>query len=203
MQALEAAIKQFRTREEVWPLRVPREPLLLDPIVRRALDHEASRFDLMSLRARTLLHLRWDDGSEWELWVLPLASGTKLYCDSSHDESRILASGRRDSEIDTERLFLELLAESAGEVFGIEIRGGLPSRVRSSIDKRDQLVEFFVHLFEVAHMEDDVRAQSANSSLPRRSAEGAKSGLPRRSAEGAKSGDFREDVERWLNKAMR
>ena len=107
---------------------------------------------------------------------MPLGSGIKLFCDSSPEESRILASGRRDSEIDTEQLFLELLAESAGEVFGIEISGGPPHRVRSSIDDKAQLVEFFVHLFEVAEMQDDVRA------------------------EGAKSEDFREDVERWLEK---
>ena len=107
-------------------------------------------------------------------------SGIKLFCDSSPEESRILASGRRDSEIDTERLFLELLAESAGEAFGIEFIGGPPSRVRSSIDDRAQLVDFFVHLFEVAHMEDDVRRRTARSRE-----------------------DFRDDVERWLDKTMR
>jgi hypothetical protein len=188
LAALEGAVKQFRTREELWPLRVPKEPLVLETIVRRILDHDASRFDLASLRSRSLLSLRWHDGSWWELWVLALGSGIKLFCDSSPEESRILASGRRDSEIDTERLFLELLAESAGEVFGIEISGGLPSRVRSSVE-RPPLVEFFLHLFEVAHMEDFVRT---DLSAEARSAK----------VEGAKS-DFREDVEHWLEKVMR
>ena len=178
LQALEGAVRQFRTRETLWPLRVPNEPLVLDAIVRRALEHEAARFDISTLKSRTLLHFRWDDGAWWELWMLPLGSGVRLFCDSSPEESRILASGRRDSEIDTEQLFLELLAESAGEIFGIEIRGGPPSRVRSSVD-RVQLVDFFVHLFEVAHMEDDVRSENATSE------------------------DFREDVERWLEKVSR
>ena len=75
-----------------------------------------------------------------------------------------------------------MLAESAGEVFGIEISGGPPSRVRSSLDTSDRLLEFFVHLFEVAHMEDDVRAAGGHDS---------------------DATDFREDVERWLNKAVR
>jgi hypothetical protein len=179
LQALEGAVKQFRTRGELWPLRVPSQPLILDAIVWRALDQEAARFDIKSLRSRTLLSLRWDDGSTWELWILTLNSGIKLYCDSNHEESRILASGRRDSEIDTDRLFLELLAETAGEQFGIEISGGPPSSVRSSIEKRDQLVEFFVHLFEVAHMEDDVRTEVAEA------------------------GDFRTDVEHWLKDRLR
>jgi hypothetical protein len=157
---------------------------VLDVLIRRALEHEAARFEISTLRSRTLLHFRWDDGAWWELWLLPLRSGMELFCDSTPEESRVLASGRRDSEIDTERLFLELLAESAGDVFGIEISGGAPSRVRSSIDDKPQLVEFFLHLFEVAHMEDDVRTEKADSSLPRRS-------------------DFREDVERWLEKVMR
>src|ERR671910_1980054 len=126
LQALEGAVKQFRTRETLWPLRVPNEPLLLDTIVRRALEHDAGRFEVATLRSRTLLHFSWDDSAWWELWVLPLGSGSKLFCDSNPEESRILASGRRDSEIDTERLFLELLAESAGETFGIEISGGPP-----------------------------------------------------------------------------
>lgn len=175
LQALERAIQQFRTREELWPLRVPAEPLLLADILRQALDPvEMRAFDRATLRSRSLLYLRWDDGSTWELWIIALPNGIKLYCDTSHEESRILASGRRDSEIETDRLFLELLAESAGETFGIEISGGPPSRVRSSLD-RAQLVDFFVHLFEVAGMEEDIRAAVA-----------------------AHDPDFRTDVEKWL-----
>ena len=176
LQALERAIRQFRTREEIWPLRVPAAPLLLADVLRQALDPQDARvFDPHTLKSRSLLHLAWDDGSTWELWILALASGIKLYCDSSQDEVRILASGRRDSEIDTDRLFLELLSETAGETFGIEMAGGPPIRVRSTLE-RPQLLEFFVHLFEVAGIEEDIRA-----------------------AVGGRAADFQTDVERWLN----
>ena len=176
LQALERAIRQFRTREEIWPLRVPAEPLLLADVMRQALDPQDARvFDPHTLKSRSLLHLTWDDGSTWELWILALANGIKLYCDSSHDEARILASGRRDSEIDTDRLFLELLSETAGETFGIEMAGGPPTRVRSTLE-RPQLLDFFVHLFEVAGIEEDIRA-----------------------AVGGRAADFQTDVERWLN----
>lgn len=175
LQALDRAIRQFRTREEIWPLRVPAEPLLLADVMRQALDTRDARvFDPHSLKSRSLLHLTWDDGSTWELWIIALASGIKLYCDTGALESRILASGRRDSEIDTDRLFLELLSETAGETFGIEMAGGPPSRVRSTLD-RPQLLDFFVHLFEVAGMEEDIRA-----------------------AVGGRAADFQADVDKWL-----
>src|ERR671913_675056 len=83
-----------------------------------------------------------------------------------------LASGRRDSEIDTDRHLLELLSESAGEHFGIEMDGGPPSRVRSNLSDGALVVDFFVNLFEVLGMEEDVRA--AGRSVP--------------------SGDFRDDT---------
>ena len=176
LQALERAIRQFRTREEIWPLRVPVEPLLLQDVLRQGLEPQEARvFDPHTLKSRSLLHLSWDDGSTWELWIIALTSGIKLYCDSSHDETRILASGRRDSEIETDRLFLELLAESGGETFGIEFAGDPPTRVRSSIE-RPQLVDFFVHLFEVSGMEEDIRA-----------------------AVGGRAPDFQHDVEKWLD----
>ncbi len=176
LQALERSIAQFRTRKELWPLRVPSEPLALDEIIRHTLGHEASRFDPLTLRSRSLLHFAWDDGTTWELWVIALTNGIKLYCDSDPEESRVLASGRRDSEIETDRLFLELLAESAGEHFGIAMGGGAPQRVRTSVNDRELLTEFFVNLFEVAGVEDSVR-------------------------DGASS-DFRGDVEAWLQRVL-
>jgi hypothetical protein len=176
LQALERSAPQFRTRKELWPLRVPAEPLPLDELIRQTLGHEASRFDPLTLRSRTLLHLTWEDGATWELWVVALPSGIKLYCDSDAEESRVLASGRRDSEIETDRLFMELLAESAGEHFGMAMAGGAPQRVRSSITDHEFLTEFFVNLFEVAGVEDSVR-ESASS-------------------------DFRGDVEAWLERVL-
>ncbi|MBA3296260.1 MAG: hypothetical protein H0U19_04940 [Acidobacteria bacterium] len=178
LQALERAIAQFRTRRELWPLRVPADPLPLDDIIQSTLAEDAARFDPRSLRSRSLLHFTWDDETTWELWLIALPNGLKVYCDSDPLESRILATGRRDSEIETDRLFLELLGESAGEHFGIGISGGAPQRVRSSIDDTGMLIDFFVDLFEVAGMEASVR-------------------------DGTTRSDFREDVEHWLERARR
>jgi hypothetical protein len=177
LQALERASKQFRTRDEIWPLYAPREPVAVEILLDQAL--EGARFDPLSLRARTLLWLAWPDGATWELWVITLASGMKLYCDTGGGETRILASGRRDSEIETDRLFLELLSESAGQQFGIEMRGGPPARVRSPIADRNLLIDFFVALFEEAGLEAQVRDPLASH------------------------GDFREDVAAWLAQALR
>lgn len=176
LQALERSVRQFRTRKALWPLRVPADPLPLDVIIQSTLGAEAARFDPRTLRSRSLLHFTWDDGTTWELWLIALPTGIKLYCDTDPEESRILATGRRDSEIETDRLFLELLAESAGEHFGIGVAGGAPRRVRSSIDDTGMLVDFFVNLFEVAGMEDSL-------------------------CDGPANGDFRDEVERWLGRA--
>lgn len=177
LQALDRRVKAFRTREEVWPLYVPNEPVSMDAVVAQALDGAA--FDLLTLRNRTLLWLAWPDGGTWELWIVTLPSGLKLYCDTDSDESRLLATGRRDSEIETDRLLLELLAESAGGHFGIQMAGPPPSRVRSSLADRDLLIDFFVELFEVEHLEEEIRRI-----------------VPR-------SDDFRNDVAAWLERALR
>lgn len=136
-------------------------------------------FDPLTLRARTLLWLAWPTGETWELWVIALSSAMKLYCDTGSDETRILASGRRDSEIDADRLFLELLSASAGQVFGIEMTGGPPSRVRSPITDQDVLIDFFVALFEEEGLEDEIRTQVPPTD------------------------DFRNDVASWLTRALR
>ena len=91
----------------------------------------------------------------------------------------MLATGRRDSEIETDRHVLELLGESAGRHFGIEMSGPPPSRVRSSVSDRDLLIDFFAALFEEEGLEAEVRGSS-----------------PR-------SGDFRDDVEAWLTRVLR
>ena len=176
LQALERPSKQFRTREGIWPLYAPREPVAMDEILKSAL--EGAHFDPLALRTRTLLWLAWPDGSTWELWVIALPSGMKLYCDTGDDETRVLASGRRGSEIETDLLSLELLSESAGQQFGIEMSGGPPVRVRSSVPDRDVLIDFFVALFEEERLENEVR----------------------RGAPG--TGDFREDVALWLAQAL-
>jgi hypothetical protein len=189
LEALELAAKQFRTREELFPIRIPREPIRLDDIIERALGDDSSRFDPTALRARTILHLEWDDGSVWDAWVIMLPSQLRLFCDSGGEETRVLASGGRNAGDETDRQFLTLLAESAGETFGIEMAGGAPARVRSSIADRAFLIDVFVNLFEVRAMEADVRRD-----LEERAAE-----LSHHPPENAADGiDFRVDVERWL-----
>src|SRR6187399_2520036 len=133
IEALELRVKQFRGREEIWPLRIPHEPLDLDAIVERAA--EGAAVDRDALRSRTLLEFLWDT-HEWELWVLALPSGILLYCDSDGEETRILASAKRGNPGEADGFFLERLAESRGEAFGIEMSGPPPDRVRSSIGDR-------------------------------------------------------------------
>lgn len=184
LEALEQRTKQFRSREDLWPLRVPGEPVRLDDIIEEALGDGAQLFDIRTMRSRTLLHLSWDDGGSWDAWVIALPSKAKLYCDSDHDETRVLASGGRNEGEESDRVFLQLLAESAGELFGIEMSGGAPSRVRSSISDRAFLVEFFVNLFEVIGAEGSVRAAIARAPL-------------------GDGHDFQHDVEEWLAMALK
>jgi hypothetical protein len=184
LDALERRVKQFRRRQELWPIRVPAEPVLLDDVIEEALGDDSRRFDSSTLRARTLLHLAWHDGASWDAWAVALPSKTKLYCDSDGHETRMLASGGRNEGDESDRVFLQLLAESAGEHFGIEMSGGAPSHVRSSIADRAFLVDFFVNLFEGSGAEESVRA-----SIPGRSRDAGS--------------DFQHDVEDWLAVALR
>ena len=189
LETLERRAKQFRTREVLYPIRVPHEPLPLEEVIEEALGDEGCRFDPLALRARTLLRLEWDDGSAWDAWVVMLPSGLRLFCDVSAEAMHVLASGGRNAGEETDRLFLERLAESAGQDFGIEMSGGAPSRVRSSITDRDFLVHVFVALFEETGMEASVRAKLADE---------------RPAADDDVLGkDFRSDVERWLKRALR
>lgn len=188
LEALDARVKQFRTREDLYPLRVPRKPLLLDDVILTALDSDHFGFDHAALRSRTLLTLNWDD-ARWDAWVITLPSHVKLYCDSDAHETRILASGGPNAGTESDLLFLGLLSESAGEEFGIEMAGGAPSRVTSSLANREFLVDFFVNLFEVSHAEDSVRGM-----LP---------AVTELSSWGDGGTDFRRDVERWLELVMR
>jgi hypothetical protein len=190
LEALEREIKQFRTREELYPLRVPIEPLPFHDLVAQALGGQSDGFDPITLRSRTLLSLEWDDGSAWELWVVVLPSGLKLFCDSGEEEARVLASGGRNLGDETDRLFLELLADSAGSHFGIEMSGGAPSRVRSSISDRAFLTDIFVDLFEGTAIEASIRDQF-QTAAPADGETGAADGR-----------DFRGEVEDWLERVL-
>lgn len=183
LETLESRVKQFRGREELWPLRIPSEPILLDDVIEEALGEDAQRFDPNVLRTRTLLQLEWDAATRWEVWMTALPSKTKVYFDSDGHETRLLASGGRNEGDENDRVFLQLLAETAGSAFGIEFSGGAPSRVRASISDRAFLVEFFVSLFEVAGAEESVRGAIPNrASIERR--------------------DFLKDVEEWLSGSL-
>jgi len=146
LEALELRAKQFRSREGIWPFRVPHEPLDLNVVIERTLNGDG-RIDLDGLRSRTVLELTWD-AHRWELWVLTLPSGILLYCDADGDETRVLASARRGNPSEADGFFLERLAESRGHDFGIEMAGPPPDRVRSSIGDREFLADVFVELFE-------------------------------------------------------
>jgi hypothetical protein len=186
LEALERRAKQFRSREDLWPFRVPHEPLSLDRLVEEALEpDEIRRFDPGTLRSRTLLSLEWHDGSAWEAWTIALPSGVILYCDSGAEETRVLASAKRYSADEADHFFVELLAESRGEYFGIEMTGDAPDRVRTAIVDRDFLVDAFVEMFE---------GTPAQRSIERTLA----SAPHRRDTRALDGRDFRAEVGRWL-----
>lgn len=178
LEALELRVKQFRSREGIWPFRVPHEPLDLHAVIDRALDGEG-RVDAEALRSRTVLALSWDE-HEWELWVLTLPSGILLYCDADGEETRILASVRRGNPAEADGFFLERLAQSRGHEFGIEMSGPPPRRVRSSIGDREFLADVFVELFEGVEAEAALREERF----------------------AAADGDFRIVVVRWLDDVL-
>jgi hypothetical protein len=190
LELLERRAKQFRTTEDLYPCRIPRQPLALADVIEEALPADHHRFDPLSLRSRTLLRLEWNDGSAWEAWVVMLPSGLKLFCDSGEEEPHILASGGRHASAETDRQFLGLLAGSAGERFGIEMSGGAPAAVRSSITDREFLVDMFVELFEVTGNEHSVREFLRNH--------GNEQPVDPRDTR-----DFRTDVQAWLDLVFR
>ena len=189
LEALEREVKQFKTREALYPLRVPREPVALDAVVAKVLGDERRQFDPGTLRSRTVLHVEWADGSAWALWAVVLPSGLKLFCDTGEEETRILASGGRNLGDETDRLVLELLAESGGDHFGIEMSGGVPARVRSSIADREFLLNVFVSLFEGTDVEAAIQrtwGMTRSSASP--------GGRPTR--------DFQSEVAAWLDEVL-
>jgi hypothetical protein len=190
LEALELRARQFRSREGLWPFRVPHEPLDLDQLIDRTLDGEG-RLDADGLRSRTVLELAWDQ-HRWELRVITLPSGILLYCDSDGGETRILASARRGNPGEADGFFLERLAQSRGHDFGIEMAGPPPDRVRSSIADRELLADVFVELYEGSDAEHVLRTDLAAAS--------AKADDSR--AVASAKADFHAVVVRWLDEVL-
>lgn len=185
LQALDSRARQFRSREDVWPFRVPHEPLALEPIVETALEGEPATMDVRALRSRPVLSLEWTDGpDEWEAWALTLPSGVHLYGDRGGGETRVLASVKRGSIVEADRFFLERLGESRGHAFGIELGGSVPDGVRTSVDDRDLIGDVFVDLFEATPAEAAIQRLLTDRAPAHAEATGR---------------DFREDVMRWLD----
>ena len=157
LDALEARAKQFRSRDESWPFRMPHEPLDLHGIVADAIADAADAPPFRIVRTRGILRLEWASGGLWELRALTLPSRLHLYCDTDGDEARVLASARRGTAGEADGFFLERLAESRGHLFGIEMAGPPPDRVKSSIGDREFLADVFVELFEGSDAESALR----------------------------------------------
>jgi hypothetical protein len=184
LESLDRWAKQFRSHEDLWPFRVPHEPLPLDDIIRESLADDAGALEVSALRARSVLRMDFPDGAVWEAWVIALPSGITLYCDSDGVEHRVLASVKRSNPLEADRFFLELLAESRGHHFGIEMSGAAPDRVRTSIGDREFLVDMFVELLEGTVAEHSLRQRLHPT------------------GEAAGRRDFRAVVEQWLTSAL-
>ncbi|MGH9408964.1 MAG: hypothetical protein ACRD1V_05880, partial [Vicinamibacterales bacterium] len=156
LERLDQRAKQFRGREAIWPFRVPHEPLALMEILSE--ETEAPIVDAAALRGPSVMRLEWPD-AQWEAWTMALPSGLTLYCDDDGAETRVLASIRRGSLAEADGFFVELLAETGGAAFGIEMAGPAPDRVRTSIADREFLERFLIRCSNrVAAMRDVVRA---------------------------------------------
>ena len=182
LDALDARARQFRSREDSWPFRLPHEPLDLHALIDAALAETDGALRPDALRSRSVLRLEWDDEGWWELWAVTLPSGLHIYCDGDRHETRVLASAKRGNAGEADGFLLERLAESRGHLFGIEMAGAPPVRVKSSIGDREFLADVFVELFEGTSAEAALRAESPEP-------------------EGG-GGDFRLQVMGWLGRVL-
>ena len=79
LEALDLRVKQFRSREDTSPFRVPHEPLPLDGLIEDALAGEDGRVGADDIRTRYIISLHWHDGATWAAWAVTLPSGIHLY----------------------------------------------------------------------------------------------------------------------------
>ena len=158
LDLLELRVKQFRAREDTRPFRVPHEPLHLGALMDEALADDRGTIGEDELRSRFVLSLHWHDGATWAAWVITLPSGIHVYCDADAHETRILGSLKRGSALEADRFFLELLAESSGHAFGIEMGAEPPDRIRTTIADREFLTDVFVEMFEGTPVQAAIQA---------------------------------------------
>lgn len=176
LEALERRVKQFRSHDRLFTFRVPHEPLDLDAIIEDALADGPERVTADDLRSRPVMRMTFADGHRWEAWAIALPSNVHVYCDSDGHETRVLASLRRGNPLEADRFFLELLADTRGEAFGIEMAGAAPCQVRTPVDDREFLIDVFVDLLEGTPAGQALQAEHSGGTAP----------------------DFRADVDRWL-----
>jgi hypothetical protein len=179
LDALESRARQFRSRDDSWPFRVPHEPLDLDAVIEAALAGDPGPLPYEAIRTRSVLRMEWSTGDVWDLWAVTLPSGLHLFCDTDGHEARVLASAKRGNPSDADGFFLERLAESHGHLFGIEMAGAPPDRVKTAIGDREFLADVFVELFEGTEAEARL-----------------KGGVEDR------AGDFRAVVVGWLSRVL-
>jgi hypothetical protein len=178
LEALEQRVKQFRRDDDIWPFRRPHEPLDCSTLITPAIGDVPVASAVDALRSRTVIAMQWSENETWEAWAITLPSGIHVYADTDGVEHRLLASVKRGNAAEADRFFLELLAESGGGHFGIEMRGGAPREIRAGIDDRNFIIDVIVDLFEGTPAEQDIQAAVGTTR--------------------ADSGDFRVEVERWL-----
>jgi hypothetical protein len=181
LEALERRARQFRSRHDTYPFRVPHEPLPLHALIDGALADDGWRIDDDALKSRSVVSLHWHDGAEWTAWVITLPSGIHMYCDSDAHETRVLATLKRGSALEADHFFLELLAETGGHAFGIEMAGGVPDRICTTITDRAYLTDIFVDMYEGTPSQASIHSAG----------HAAVSGM-----------DFRADVALWLDRVL-
>jgi hypothetical protein len=179
LDALESRARQFRSRDDSWPFRVPHEPLDLDAVIEAALAGDPGPLPYEAIRTRSVLRMGWSTGDVWDLWAVTLPSGLHLFCDTDGHEARVLASAKRGNPSDADGFFLERLAESHGHLFGIEMAGAPPDRVKTAIGDREFLADVFVELFEGTEAEARLKGDVED-----------------------RAGDFRAVVVGWLSRVL-
>ena len=205
IEALDLRTRQFRSRDGSWPFRLPHEPLDLDEVIDAALAGEGVTLSAETLRSRPVLRMEWNAGGLWDLWSAVLPSGIILYCDTDGHETRVLASAKRGTPADADGFFLERLAESHGAIFGIEMAGAPPDRVKAStIGDRAFLADVFVELFEGTDAEGVLSAEcsvlSAECSVLSAECSVQSAECSVQSAEAA--ADFHAVVVQWLSRVL-